>query len=353
MPVDTSFTRSLPKVELHAHLTGSISPACLHSIWQNSASSNTLQDPSIALKPPGEHHDVYTFFKIFDTYIYGLVNTPETVRLATWSVLQGFKDDGVKYLELRTTPRECVETRMTKEGYLEGVLGEMERFNEEEGRAGEGGMRTCLILSVDRRNTLEQAMRVVELAVKYRARGVVGVDLCGNPLVGPIEHLKPAFERARECGFKITLHFAEVPASSTEAELEMLLAWRPDRIGHVIHTSEAIEEKIERMGVGLELCLSCNVHAKMLPDEGGFAEHHFGKWKERRNAIALSTDDVGVFGSPLSHEYLLAAQHFYLSKPDLIELSRRAVSSIFGDIHEKARLQQLLDSFEDNSLPGI
>lgn len=262
---------------------------------------------------------------------------------------------------------------MTKERYVEAVLEAIEEF---ELLSSSSEMVTRLILSIDRRDTIEEGMSVVELAVKFRNRGVVGIDLCGNPLVGPVGHLEPAFQRAKIEGFKITLHFAEVPASSSEEELKMLLEWKPDRIGHVIHTSAEIEDEIERLGIGLELCLSCNVLAKMLPENGGFDAHHFGRWKQRKSPIALSvslmrcsvrdltcltqylklltictqTDDVGVFGSPVSNEYQLAAQHFNLTRDDLLDLSRRAVRSIFGDEDEKARMYRLLDRFaKENS----
>lgn len=370
----STFTKSLPKVELHAHLTGSISPSCLHQIWkQKTSSTTTLQDPTIALAPPKNktHHDISTFFKIFDTYIYALVNSPETVTWATQSVLKAFETDGVKYLEVRTTPRECVETGMTKEKYLEAVLKGIEEFDSLCASSSSNNLSTRLILSIDRRNSLEQAMQVIDLAIHYREKGIVGIDLCGNPMVGPVGHLAPAFSRAKAEGFQLTLHFAEVPASSSEEEMRMLLLeWRPERIGHVIYTSPEIEGEIEKLGIGLELCLSCNVLAKMLPGKAGFDAHHFAKWRKKRNPIALSvsglscvlfrlrsgllminiqTDDVGVFGSPVSNEYLLAAQHFDLDGDDLIELSRSAVASIFGGDSEKARLYSLLDLFAKES----
>jgi hypothetical protein len=45
---DLAFTKALPKVELHAHLTGSISRKCLHNIWLQKKST----DPSFALEDP-------------------------------------------------------------------------------------------------------------------------------------------------------------------------------------------------------------------------------------------------------------------------------------------------------------
>lgn len=57
----------------------------------------------------------------------------------------------------------------------------------------------------------------------------------------------------------------------------------------------------------------------------------------------MQTDDVGVFDSTLSNEYLLIAQAFNLSRNDLIDLCDRAVEAIFGDKHQKQRLWALIN----------
>lgn len=49
---DSAFTKGLPKVELHAHLTGSISRQCLHKIWLRKSAGNSsvdLEDPLTAI----------------------------------------------------------------------------------------------------------------------------------------------------------------------------------------------------------------------------------------------------------------------------------------------------------------
>ncbi|KAK4500188.1 hypothetical protein PRZ48_008374 [Zasmidium cellare] len=341
--VTEDFTKALPKIELHAHLTGSISPECLHEIWtrkRSSSAGSQLEDPLVACRPEAEHHDILSFFPVFDKYIYNLCDDAESVAFATAQVLKDFEADGVKYLELRTTPRESLENGMTKDVYVQTVLDTIARH-------GKASTSTYLILSIDRRNTLQQAMDTVNLAIKYQQQGVVGIDLCGNPLKGDVTIFREAFELAKTHGLKITLHFAEVPQSSTDLELQTLLSYNPDRIGHVIHTTPDIESEISTRRLGLELCLSCNVHAKMLPEgKTQFSDHHFAKWYGGNCPIALCTDDVGIFGSSISNEYLLAASHFNLSSYDLWQLCRGAVDSIFGGEEEKKRLYGLLDEFQ-------
>ncbi|KAI5200272.1 Metallo-dependent hydrolase [Aureobasidium subglaciale] len=338
---DLAYTKALPKVELHAHLTGSISRRCLHKIWKQKSSKDSsfgLKDPLKAIpKAVDSSIDVVSFFPIFDEYIYSLVSDEESIRYATTTVLEDFREDGVCYLELRTTPRAVPAAGISKDDYVAIVLQAMADFE-----ASDDDLHAKLILSIDRKNTLDEALEVIQLALKYRHLGVVGIDLCGNPARRPISHLKPAFAEAYAQGLAITLHFAEI-AQPDPDELEEMLAWNPQRIGHVIHVPKELRKSIRDRRLGLELCLSCNVLANL--SEGGYAAHHFGEWWSTGAPIALSTDDVGIFESSLSSEYLLAAHHFGLDRKQLLELSRSASTTIFGDAAEVKRLLDLLDEF--------
>ena len=147
-------------------------------------------------------------------------------------------------------------------------------------------MRAFLILSIDRRNTAHEAQDVVDLAIKHRAAGVVGIDLCGDPAKGDVRIFGDAVARAKAAGLKITLHFAESPPSSSDTELHTLLSWMPDRLGHVIHVKDEFQAMIKQRNIGVELCLSCNVHAKMIT--GSYSDHHFGMWRHSTVPVALA-----------------------------------------------------------------
>ena len=277
--LNAAFTARLPKIELHAHLTGSITPQHLHQIWTQRKLSEpylTLEDPLTVLSIDRKWN-ITTFFPIFSQYIYELCSTPASILYSTNAVLQDFKNDGVVYLELRTTPR--FSAYISKDEYVASILDCINNFSERD------AMPTYLILSIDRRNTAVQAMETVDLAIKYRSNGVVGVDLCGDPSKGDVSIFREAFAKAKSHGLKISLHFAEIARDGLEVELNTLLSYQPDRLGHVIHVSESIKQEIVRKGIGVELCVSCNVQAQMT--EGGIADHHFGYWKESPCPIAL------------------------------------------------------------------
>ncbi|KAI5842297.1 hypothetical protein BZA05DRAFT_412286 [Tricharina praecox] len=342
-----SFCEQLSKIELHAHLTGSIRRGCLHEIWLDRKEKDPafeLQDP-LEVIPADGVTDIMAFFPLFSKYIYHLCNDVATVGRSTTSVLHDFHNDGVVYLELRTTPRHNAATGLTKTAYVETVLRTIAEFP--------GAMKTNLILSVDRRDSLETATETVDLAIRYRNAGVVGVDLCGDPTKGEPHVFRTIFARAKSAGLGLTLHFAEIAATSSDAELETLLSFGPDRIGHVIHVSDHIKRRIATMDPKptLELCISCNVQVGLDPRVQEHRDHHFGEWwREGTNPIVVCTDDVGIFSTSCSNEYLLVATHFGLSEQQLWELAFGAVNSIFADDVTKTRLCEIFLSWRENNM---
>lgn len=86
-----------------------------------------------------------SFFPLFSSYIYNLVNDGPSLRHATRSVLRDFAADGVVYLELRTTPRALPAAGLSEAGYVQTIL---ETVSEYERNQEEPGLRTKLILSV-------------------------------------------------------------------------------------------------------------------------------------------------------------------------------------------------------------
>jgi adenosine deaminase len=368
LPVDETFTQALPKVELHAHLSGSISKATLHKIWQDKTSTakddNEIQlvDPAVALIPAGTFPTIISFFQIFNDYIYNLVNDQESIAYATRAVIEDFQRDGVRYLELRTTPRSIPGAGISREEYVKIVLEALSQYHKAQLNSGANDtdlIEVHLILSIDRTMTASEADEIVNLAAKYSRPSpvpttprptsnpqiippkIVGIDLCGNPTKGDISIFTPSFHRAKTLNLNTTVHFAEVPASSTDHELTTLLSWYPDRLGHAINIPSHLKQVIKDRKLGLELCLSCNVLAEMT--QGGFKGHHLGEWKDTECAVALSTDDAGVFESSLANEYFIAAREFGLGRGEVVKLARRAASAAFGG---RERMEGLIGEFE-------
>src|SRR4029077_4042740 len=73
-------------------------------------------------------------------------------------------------------------------------------------------VRAGLILMMDRTFTAEQNMVIVEKAIKYMPRGVVGIDIAGprpNGARYDYTQIREHVELARDAGLGVTIHVGE------------------------------------------------------------------------------------------------------------------------------------------------
>ena len=179
------FLQALPKAELHAHLNGCIPIELLQELARERAASDNPTPDSVQqgiqqLLDGVELKEIGDFFGLFPA-IYALTSTPDALGRAARAVLALFldgPDPQCTYLELRSTPRATAA--MTRLEYVRVVLDEVDRFN-----AGGGEKKAALIVSMDRRMGRDDLKECLNAAVslKREGRSVVGVDLCGDPMV--------------------------------------------------------------------------------------------------------------------------------------------------------------------------
>ena len=100
-------------------------------------------------------------------------------------------------------------------------------------------VRAGLILMMDRTFTPQQNMVIVEKAMRYAPRGIVG-DRHRRPAAraaraGTTRQIAPHVEAARAAGLGVTIHVGEEGGEHGVEELrEVVEVLRPDRIGHGI-----------------------------------------------------------------------------------------------------------------------
>ncbi|GAA6224044.1 adenosine deaminase-like protein [Lates japonicus] len=330
------FYRQLPKVELHAHLNGSVSSQTIEKLIKRKPHLNI--EHSMTAIGKGQRRTLDECFQVFKV-IHQLVDTEEDILMVARDVIREFAADSVKYLELRSTPREEKSTGLTKKKYIETVIRAIQLCKNE-------GLDIDVrfLVAIDRRNGEKVAMETVELAEEFLMSSdglVVGLDLSGDPTVGDGKSLLPALQRAKNCGLKLSLHLAEVPSQLEESDL--LLNLPPDRIGHgtFLHPevggSQSLVDKVLKNNIPLELCLTSNIKGQTVPC---YTEHHFKYWYQLGHPSVICTDDKGVFCTDLSQEYQLAASTFGLSREAIWKLSHQAIDCIFAPETVKQQLRQ-------------
>lgn len=56
---------------------------------------------------------------------------------------------------------------------------------------------------------------------------------------------------------------------------------------------------------------------------------------------------MGFFCSPVSNEYLLAAEHFGVGRAEMLSMCVKSVEMIFGGEQEKKRLREIILQFKN------
>uniref|UniRef100_A0A673A242 Adenosine deaminase-like n=1 Tax=Sphaeramia orbicularis TaxID=375764 RepID=A0A673A242_9TELE len=303
------FYRELPKVELHAHLNGSVSFQTIEKLISRKPHLNIEHGMTAIGK--GQRRTLDECFQVFKV-IHQLVDTEEDILMVATDVIKEFAADGVKYLELRSTPREEKNTGLTKKRYIETVMKAIQQCRKEG-----VDIDVRFLVAIDRRNGTEVAMETVKLAEEFMLSSdglVVGLDLSGDPTV---------------------------PSQLEESDL--LLNLPPDRIGHgtFLHPevggSASLVEKVVKNNIPLELCLTSNIKGQTVPC---YAQHHFKYWYQMGHPSVICTDDKGVFCTDLSQEYQVAASTFGLSREAVWKLSQSAIDCIFAPDSLKQQLKQ-------------
>ncbi|KAF8404273.1 hypothetical protein HHK36_009155 [Tetracentron sinense] len=348
---------SQPKIELHAHLNGSIRDSTLLEL------AGVLGEKGIIVFKDVEHvilknnRSLKEVFKLFDL-IHILTTDHATVTRITKEVVEDFAAENVVYVELRTTPKRSESIGMSKRSYMEAVIDGLRAVNTIDVAflPSDMGLKNSvrsplidngttrrkiyvrLLLSIDRRESTAAAMETVQLALEMRDLGVVGIDLSGNPVIGEWETFLPALTFAKEQGLPVTLHCGEVP---NRTEVQSMLDFLPQRIGHACCFEEEEWAKLKSSRIPVEICLTSNIRTESV---SSINSHHFVDLYNAEHPLVLCTDDAGVFSTSISREYLLAASTLGLGEREMFTLARNAINFVFADDVVKNDLRKIFVS---------
>ena len=141
----------------------------------------------------------------------------------------------------------------------------------------------------------------------HSENGIVGIGMGGSEHRFPPEPFAQVYEKARQLGFKTSVHAGEASgAKSVKGAIDTLLV---DRIGHATHAEEDPEllEVLAQRQIPLELCPMSNVATAVIPS---LAEHPVRRYWDIGLLITINTDDPGMFHNRLADEYLRLSKTF-------------------------------------------
>lgn len=329
-----SFFAGLPKVELHRHLEGSLRLQTMAEVARQHGMdiNGTGQLRSLVQV---QDHDPFTFQNFLSKFgtLRLFYRSPEVIARIAREAVEDAAADNVRYLELRFTPVALSNSQ----GFDLGEV--IDWVIEHTAAASEKcGIKTRLICSMNRHESVKLAEEVAQKAVDRMNRGVVGIDLAGNEAEFSALPFEPLFKEARQAGLHITAHAGEWGSAQNIAVALVNLG--AERIGHgvrVMESPEVIDLAASR-GTPFEVCITSNYQSGVVPS---LSAHPAARMLSSGLNVTINTDDPGVSGIVLSDEFRIAVNELGLPADMLRKCVLSAARAAF--LPEEERLQLVAD----------
>jgi adenosine deaminase len=251
------------------------------------------------------------------------------VRRIAWENVEDARREGLDYVELRFSPWFMAEPHgLDPAGVVEAVADGVAAG------ARDLGQRVNLIGILSRTYGPVVAARELDALLAHRDR-LVAIDLAGDEARFPGGLFTGHFRRVRDAGLRVTVHAGEADgARSVRQAIEELGA---ERIGHAVRAPEdpALLDLMAERGVAIEANLTSNVQTSSVPD---YASHPLRRFLERGLLATINTDDPGISGITLAHEYEVAAPAAGLAPEQVRQAQRNSVAVAFLSSGEREAL---------------
>ncbi|MBU3143309.1 adenosine deaminase [Clostridium sp. CF012] len=327
--------KSLPKIELHCHLDGSVRPEAIIDIAKEEGISIPYYDIENIKKEviaPAECKSLDEYLKRFE--IPNLVmQSKESLRRITYELLEDAAKENVKYIEVRFAPLLHITNGLRVCEIIESVISGIKDAEEKYDIKGN------VILSCMRFMSIDKAFEVVEAGRKYLSKGVVAIDLCGSESEGFCEKFIEPIKLAREYGYRVTIHAGETGIGKNVLEAVELLG--AERIGHGVFIKDCIEayNVVKDKGITLEMCPTSNIQTKAV---GSFEDHPFYDFYNDGVKVTVNTDNRTVSDTDMTKECNILLKEFNITFEAYKQIYLNSVDAAFTDLETKEWLRKYI-----------
>jgi adenosine deaminase len=329
--------RSLPKIDLHRHLDCSMRWSTMLEIASTlkldfPQGAQAQYDHFLVTKPMNNLEQVLSKFLTSQK----LLGSTEILERLAFEACEDAFNDGIRILELRYAPTYIADghAHLNYESIhaalLKGLRKAQQKLN----------MAVGLICIIQRNLPLQKAEIVTNFAIENK-KTFLALDLADNEDGFEPKKFAPLFQKAKAAGLEITVHSGESPSPQAgnwvRDSIEILGA---TRIGHgvqSIHHADIIK-LLKEKNVLLEICPYSNYLTQAFKT---YKENPLKQLKDLGVAVAISSDDPGMFASVLSDDYLIAQNELGFTLKDFQDCNQFAFNHSFIPLAEKRRVWSL------------
>ncbi len=323
--------QALPKAELHCHLDGSLRLSTMIEL----AKERGVELPEMEEKKLFDHlrlgqtyENLVDYLTVFK-HTLSVMQDRESLARTAFELAEDNAKESVRWLEVRYSPILHMEQGLSLPQIMDAVLDGLRKA--EKMYPIRCGVIVCGIRNINP----ETSLKLAELAVAYKGKGVVGFDLAGAEANFPAKDHREAFYLIRNNNVNCTVHAGE--AYGPESIHQALHYLNAHRIGHSTRLKEDgdLLNYMNDTRIPIEACPTSNVQTQVVPD---VASHPMKFYLDFGLRVTVNTDNRLISNTTLSDEISLCQTTFNLSDAEVVKLVTNGFKSAFLPYREKRAL---------------
>jgi adenosine deaminase len=336
-PVTEELLRALPKTDLHCHLDGSLRLATLLDLAEKQKvrlPADTPEGLAKAIHMGETCASLEDYLVAFDVTL-AVLQTEEALYRVAYELATDCAAENVRYLEVRYSPvlhtREGLKPTAIVDAVLEGL-----RHAQRE-----SGIKSNVIICGIRHMDPQTSVRLAELAVAYKGKGVVGFDLAGAEEGHPARQHREAVQLILDNNVNVTIHAGE--AYGPDSIAQAVHKCGAHRIGHGVRLRENgdLLNYLNDHRIPLEMCPSSNVQTRSVPS---FASHPLRFFFDFGLRVTVNTDNRLITDTTVTKELLVIHREMNFTLEDLCTILVQGFKSAFLPFREKQDLLRTVNA---------
>lgn len=329
--IDEAFVRAMPKADLHCHLDGSLRISTILELAKENNVELPTTDPAElrdAVQAGKLCTDLVEYLKAFDITCK-VLQTEASLERAAFELAEDAAAENVRYIEVRYAPVLHTAEGLRLDKIVQAVLDGLHRAERSY------DIKTGLIICGIRNMDPEISLRMAELAIAFKNRGVVGFDLAGAEVDNPAKHHREAFYLIRNNNINVTIHAGE--AYGPDSIAQAIHYCGAHRIGHGTRLRESgdLLNYVNDHRIPLEVCIKSNIQTRSAKS---LASHPFKFYLDLGLRVTLNTDNRLITDTTVTDEYMLAQRQWNLSAEELGWIMENGFQSAFLPFRDKHAL---------------
>ncbi len=321
----------LPKTDLHCHLDGSLRLDTILELARKYKVELPTFDRGelFSMLYAGEScSSLDEYLKAFDITL-SVMQTEEGLERAAYELAEDAWRENVRYLEVRYSPllhtREGLRPAQVVEAVVRGLRQAKRQL----------GIRYGVILCAIRSLGPESSLRIAELCVAFKNRGVVGFDLAGSEVNNPAKVHRQAFQLVIDNNINCTAHAGE--SFGPDSVHQAIHKCGAHRIGHGTRLIESgdLLNYVNDHRIPIEVCPSSNLQTKAATS---WETHPVDFFVDYGLRVTINTDNRLITDTTVTKELHLCHQHYGWTLNTIKEVIIAGFKSAFMPHREKSDL---------------